>query len=58
MVKKGKFIEFASTLKVDGDFRIGEAIYSTEMQTIIELSKKIIELELRIKVLEDAKKEA
>lgn len=56
MVKKGEFIEFASKMKVDGDILKGEDIYSTEMQVIIELSQKIKDLELRIKVLEDAKK--
>ena len=43
MVDKGKFIDFAASKEVDG-----QIIYNTEFQVIIELSKKIKELEARI----------
>ena len=52
MVKKGEFIDFAANLKVESDILKKEYSYSTEMQIIIELSKKIIILEERIAKLE------
>ena len=48
MVKKGEFIQFASLKDVKND-------YSTEFQVVIELSKKIEDLELRVKKLEEVK---
>ena len=47
MVKKGEFIEFAASLKEDILTK-----FPTETQIIIELSKKIIDLEERILKLE------
>lgn len=55
MVKEGEFIDFAIALK-SGDITKGESILPTETRIIVELAKKVKELELRIKVLEDAEK--
>ena len=49
MVKRGEFINFASNLKIEDN-------YSTTMQCVIELSKKVLLLEERILKLEEVKK--
>ena len=56
MVRKGEFIDFAASKEVNADFLTNETVYNTEMQVIIELSKKIIELEARIITLEKIEK--
>lgn len=47
MVKEGEFVDFAANLSIDN--------LSTDMQIIVELAKRIKELEVRLKALEDAK---
>ena len=46
MVKKGEFVDFAANMDWDDNKLFG--IPSTEMQIIIELSKKIKELETKL----------
>lgn len=52
MVNIGEFIEFASNLSQEKDISKGNFGLSTEMNIIIELSKKIKELEAKIVELE------
>ena len=52
MVKKGEYIKFASNISQEKDVEKGNLGLSTQMSIIVELSKKIVELEARIIKLE------